>query len=84
MQPPGAVLAEQSIGPRATGEQAMVEYAPIQCPYCWESIEVPLETEPGDHELVEDCPVCCQPILMRITVGPDRGLQRVAGSRENE
>ncbi len=62
----------------------MLEYTAIICPYCWEQIEVPLETEPGNHEFVEDCPVCCQPILMHVTVGLDGELQHVESARENE
>ena len=62
----------------------MLECTAISCPYCWEPIEVPLETEAGNHEFVEDCPVCCQPIRLRVTVGLDGELQHVESSRENE
>jgi hypothetical protein len=69
---------------RSPDQVIMLESTAITCPYCWELIEVPLETEPGNHVFVEDCPVCCQPILLRITVGPDGELQHVESSRENE
>nr|MBS0020575.1 CPXCG motif-containing cysteine-rich protein [Gammaproteobacteria bacterium] len=62
----------------------MLEFSAIICPYCWEHVEVPLETEPGNHEFIEDCPVCCQAILMRVTIGLDGELQHVESVRENE
>jgi predicted amidophosphoribosyltransferase len=30
----------------------------VQCPHCWEAIE----------EYVEDCQVCCQPLLFTVAV----------------
>ncbi|MEM6821255.1 MAG: CPXCG motif-containing cysteine-rich protein [Verrucomicrobiota bacterium] len=35
----------------------------VQCPYCGEPFEVAIETELIDQNWIEDCPVCCQPIL---------------------
>ncbi len=40
----------------------------IQCPYCWESIEVEVDHGMNKQEYVEDCHVCCQPILFRVAV----------------
>lgn len=39
----------------------------IQCPYCWEPIEI--EVFPSDSvvEYTEDCPVCCHPIAYKIS-----------------
>ena len=34
----------------------------IQCPYCWEMIEVIIDDCGEDQQYVEDCQVCCQPI----------------------
>lgn len=62
----------------------MLESAAIICPYCWERIDVPLETGPGNHEFIEDCSVCCQPILMRVAIGLDGELQHIESARENE
>jgi len=35
----------------------------IACPYCGESIDVLLDPSEAGQNYVEDCQVCCQPIL---------------------
>lgn len=42
----------------------MLEPALIQCPYCWEELEVFVDPSVRDQEYVEDCQVCCQPIVI--------------------
>ncbi|MBI5431327.1 MAG: CPXCG motif-containing cysteine-rich protein [Planctomycetes bacterium] len=43
------------------------------CPSCGESIVVPLDPTAGDEQrYVEDCPVCCNPIVIHVEfVGDD-------------
>ena len=41
--------------------QQQVEQS-IQCPYCWESIDVLLDPSIAYQEYIEDCQVCCRPI----------------------
>lgn len=44
----------------------------IRCPYCWEAVTVLVEHSAGDQqEYTEDCQVCCQPILFRISIEGD-------------
>ena len=38
----------------------------IQCPYCWEVIEVLIEDCGENQEYIEDCQVCCRPINFHI------------------
>jgi transcription elongation factor Elf1 len=40
----------------------------IQCPYCWEQIEVVVDCSAGNQEYVEDCSVCCRPIVMTVAI----------------
>lgn len=35
----------------------------VQCPYCWESIEILVDTSVDQQTYTEDCSVCCHPIL---------------------
>jgi Cysteine-rich CPXCG len=58
------------------------ESLPVACPYCGEILYV--EPEPSDQavEYVEDCHVCCQPIMIRVEYSED-GSQ-VFARRENE
>lgn len=37
------------------------------CPYCGELIEFLFEPLDTEQEYFEDCQVCCQPILIKIT-----------------
>jgi len=38
----------------------------IQCPYCWEKISILVDPSIAEQEYVEDCHVCCRPILLNI------------------
>ncbi|AOY88491.1 hypothetical protein BKP64_10130 [Marinobacter salinus] len=38
----------------------------IQCPYCWESLDISVDPSVPEQEYVEDCQVCCQPILIHV------------------
>lgn len=39
----------------------------VQCPYCWETLDISVDPSVAEQEYVEDCQVCCQPILLRVT-----------------
>ena len=41
-----------------------LETAFIQCPYCWEQIEVVVDCSIRSQEYIEDCSVCCRPIVI--------------------
>ncbi len=44
----------------------------IQCPYCGEQLEVAVDWSVCQQEYVEDCQVCCQPMLLRVTIDEDQ------------
>ncbi|TQV72231.1 CPXCG motif-containing cysteine-rich protein [Aliikangiella marina] len=39
----------------------------VQCPYCWETINVLVDTSDADQSYIEDCQVCCRPIVFEIS-----------------
>ncbi len=42
------------------------------CPSCGEEIVVPVDASAGEEqEYVEDCPVCCVPVLLQVRVSSD-------------
>jgi DNA replicative helicase MCM subunit Mcm2 (Cdc46/Mcm family) len=46
------------------------------CQACGEEIVVPVDPSEGeDQDLVEDCPVCCRPMRLRVTVEPDGSVR---------
>jgi len=36
----------------------------LECPYCWQRIEVLVDGSVPRQEYVEDCSVCCRPIVI--------------------
>lgn len=44
------------------------ETATVQCPYCWQEWDVTVDCSLARQEYVEDCPVCCRPVVLSITV----------------
>ncbi|GFO71785.1 hypothetical protein BJAS_P1492 [Bathymodiolus japonicus methanotrophic gill symbiont] len=39
-----------------------------QCPYCGESIEILIDPSEAQQNYIEDCLVCCQPIIFDVTI----------------
>lgn len=61
----------------------MLESTEIQCPYCGEWIELEIDCSAGSQDYIEDCRVCCRPMVVRVTIGED-GLPQVDVIREDE
>lgn len=38
----------------------------VQCPYCGEEIEVVVDGSVEHQQYVEDCSVCCRPIVLTV------------------
>lgn len=53
------------------------------CPYCGEPIQLVIDCSIEEQEYVEDCQVCCRPILVQAVVDGD-GFASVAVQAENE
>ena len=54
----------------------------ITCPYCWETIEVTLDLSVAEQSYVEDCSVCCRPIVIRYRAD-ETGLAELETVAEN-
>ncbi|HTN33445.1 MAG TPA: CPXCG motif-containing cysteine-rich protein [Marinobacter sp.] len=55
----------------------------IQCPYCWETLDISVDPSVPEQEYVEDCQICCQPILIHVTFD-DNLTPQVDARAENE
>jgi len=53
------------------------------CPYCGEPIELLVDASAGDQQYIEDCSVCCRPIVVTVTVDGD-GQPALAVRAEDE
>ncbi|MCX7551840.1 CPXCG motif-containing cysteine-rich protein [Xanthomarina sp. F2636L] len=43
----------------------MIEHQ-FQCPYCWETISMLLDSSQLEQVYIEDCEVCCNPIQISV------------------
>jgi hypothetical protein len=50
------------------GDPGGVQFHLIQCPYCGENFETPVDISSGSARYVEDCQICCQPIEFSLEV----------------
>ena len=62
----------------------MIQFETITCPYCWEPIEITLDLTVESQQQVEDCAVCCRPIVVRYSTvdGELTSLDVAAENRE--
>ena len=52
------------------GAMQLIQEAFVDCPWCGESFPTQIDTSQGDHEHIEDCTVCCSPILVSVECSP--------------
>jgi len=73
------------IDPNTTtgGNMRDPDQAQLLCPYCGEQIDIQIDPAGGDEEYVEDCSVCCRPILLQVT-RDENGEPSVTGTRESD
>ena len=55
----------------------------IGCPYCGETILVLIDDSLPEQNYIEDCQVCCRPIVFDVTVAPG-GETLVSVRMEND
>ena len=55
----------------------------ISCPYCGETITILVDGSLPEQQYVEDCQVCCRPIVLSVVVGSDGDVVVVA-TAEND
>jgi hypothetical protein len=36
----------------------------VACPHCWETINLTLDLSVPEQSYIEDCPVCCKPLIV--------------------
>lgn len=58
-----------------------IERVDTCCPWCTEPITLQVECIEPEQEYVEDCPVCCAPMQVRVLI-PVEGNPEVAVERE--
>jgi hypothetical protein len=62
----------------------MLEWITVTCPYCLETFETAVDCSAGNNQqYVEDCQICCSPILFTVSIDLDGNLLSVETEREN-
>ena len=56
----------------------------VCCPFCGEGFVTLVDASAGTQHYVEDCQICCNPIVFSITVGADGNLEDIDVRREND
>ena len=61
------------LGPSGEAESQVPELIEqhVGCPYCGEIIDVLVDDSIPEQQYVEDCQVCCRPIVFDVTVCAD-------------
>jgi len=62
----------------------MLEEVTVDCPYCGEAFEAVVDQSAGAQQYVEDCYVCCRPIIFEIVPGPGGEPPMVTTRREDD
>ena len=64
------MLYSQTLGPQglAAGKDCLamnlLQGHEATCPHCWETISLTLDLSVPEQSYIEDCPVCCRPMLV--------------------
>lgn len=61
----------------------LLDEQPISCPYCGELITVLVDCSVAEQSYIEDCQVCCQPIILDIIVEEESDVT-VQARREDD
>ena len=56
----------------------------VQCPYCGEAFETEIDVSGGSQEYIEDCYVCCRPIVFQVEIDVNGELTGLEVQREND
>jgi len=62
----------------------MLTLQSVSCPYCGENFETQIDCSIESQQYIEDCYVCCQPILFTVLADNDGNLIQVTTEQENE
>lgn len=54
-----------------TPAAALDAFLDVHCPYCGESYGLAVDLASGDRTFIEDCTVCCHPILLSLDTEGD-------------
>lgn len=54
----------------------------VDCPYCGECIELLIDDSEPEQRYIEDCSVCCRPMIVTVVVDADAAQVSVCSEDE--
>ena len=71
--PPDAVTIDARYGLEpvfepGSGNAELGAFIVVDCPYCGERYETPVDLTAGSFSYIEDCQICCRPIELSVEV----------------
>lgn len=66
------------------GDIPLVHETSLECPYCGESVSMVIDGSAGNQSYIEDCEVCCQPIVVHCEFDSDGDLISLRCAREDD
>ncbi len=45
-----------------------IQTSSVECPYCGEPVELVIDCSIEQQDYIEDCSVCCRPILISVLI----------------
>jgi hypothetical protein len=76
-------VIDPSVSADDGGAPGGMQFHLVECPYCGESFETPVDTSSGSARYVEDCQICCQPIEFSLEVDHAGVLQSLSTLRSD-
>lgn len=62
----------------------MLDEVNVTCPYCGEHFVTLVDTSVAQQEYIEDCQICCNPIVFAVSLDTINGEPVVSVRRDNE
>jgi len=56
----------------------LIDNPVITCPHCGEQIEIVVDRSVPHQQYIEDCSVCCRPILLTVVVPDEESDAEIA------
>jgi hypothetical protein len=61
-----------------------LEERAIDCPYCGAGFTIVIDLSAGSQQYIEDCAVCCRPVLLDIAIDAEGDITGVGARRDDE
>lgn len=61
----------------------MIDTVAVSCPYCGERIELVVDVSSGEQQYIEDCQVCCRPMVVTVWADDDGDVRAMVTAEDD-